>query len=76
MEVFIVWKNKDSGETGYVKGINLKEGHIDATWDKKEVKIYKSESVATGLLTKLLKMGAEQQNIFSIHPEHVLTFDK
>ena len=66
MKVFIIWENKMSGETGYVKGINLNEGHIDATWEFDEVKIYASAGVAKGLITKLKKMGAEQQNNFYI----------
>lgn len=76
MEVFINWRNKDSGETGYVKGVNLKEGHIDATWSKEEVKVYKSEGVARGILTKLERMGVEQQNVFSIVPAYALNLEK
>ena len=36
----IQWKNKWSGETGFVKKVHTKEGYFENTFDKSEAKIF------------------------------------
>lgn len=61
----IKWRNKMSGEEGYVAGINFKEGHIISANHFEEANVY-SERSAKGLITKMEKLGMEQQNEYCL----------
>lgn len=56
------WKNKYSGETGFVKNVVTKEKHFVNTFDKSEAKQYKTESTAKRALNMLDSFGETQNN--------------
>lgn len=58
------WTNKYSGETGFVESISAKEGHFNNTFDEKDAKRYKSESIAKRMITTLRGMGETENNDF------------
>ena len=41
----IMWKNKFSGETGYVKSLNRKQKYFENTFNVDEAKVYSAKTV-------------------------------
>lgn len=64
--VVIKWTNKFSGETGYVESIDRNNLHFINTFDIQTAKQYKAESVAKGMITKLISYGEGENNTFEI----------
>ena len=58
------WKNRYSGETGYVKSIDVKEGHFVNTPDKKDACTYANAGLLAIALKKLEEIGECKNNIF------------
>lgn len=65
--VVIKWKNKFSGETGYVQAISAKEKHFINTYDINEARQYK-EITAKGMITNLIAYGEGNNNDFELIP--------
>lgn len=63
MNKIIKWTNIYSGEVGYVKSINKKEGHFINTTEIEEAKVYTEQGVKTAI-TMLVKMGEGRNNKF------------
>lgn len=61
--VVIKWKNKFSGEEGFVESVSTKEQHFINTYDQSQAKQY-SESSAKGIITKLISYGEAENNDF------------
>lgn len=49
----VQWRNRVSGETGFVKKINRKEGYFENTWEGKDAKLFKTEKNAKVLLSDI-----------------------
>ncbi|MEE3344484.1 MAG: hypothetical protein VZS44_10360 [Bacilli bacterium] len=64
--VVIKWRNKFSGEEGYVESISAKEQHFINTYDISQAKQYSSESIAKGQISNLAKYGEADNNDFEI----------
>lgn len=64
--MIIKWTNKYSKETGYVKGISVKEGHFINTFDKSEAKDYASTSAQTRAMNQLSMFGEDNCNTFEL----------
>ena len=62
----IMWKNRYSGETGYVKRVCSNEKCFENTYDKSEAKEYGSIAAARGIITKLNSYGEGENNVFLI----------
>lgn len=62
----IMWKNRYSGETGYVKRVCSNEKYFENTYDKAEAKEYGSVAAARGIITKLNSYGEGENNAFLI----------
>jgi len=61
----IRWTNKFSGEVGYVKQLRQKDKCFENTYEKSEAKTY-SDSVAKGVVTKLISYGEGKNNDFEV----------
>lgn len=66
-KVIILWKNKQSGQEGYVKDVLIAQGHIVAAFDKNDAKSY-APGYAKKLISKMAKLNMEQQNEYTIEP--------
>lgn len=66
MKTIIKWRNKYSGETGYVERVSEKEHHFVNTVHKGNAKEYSTEAAAKGVITKLTNWGEAQNNIFDL----------
>jgi hypothetical protein len=65
--MFIIkWRNKYSGETGFVESISSKEGHFTNTFEEKEAKGYKSAAIAKRMVSTLTAIGEADNNDFEI----------
>ncbi len=60
------WRNKLSGETGYVKSVSVKKGYFENTFNKAEAKNYANEGFAKADLKKLESFGEFENNDFTI----------
>lgn len=64
--VILTWRNRFSGETGYVKSISKTEGHFVNTNDVHKAKKYKSDAGAKQALRILNELGETQNNEFFV----------
>lgn len=62
------WKNKYSGEEGYVKTMAHSKGHFVNTYEQSEAKIYTSDKVVAKDLEALKEMGETENNDFYTVP--------
>ena len=64
--VNVRWRNRLSGETGYVKSVKAKLGHFENTWEQTEAKKYISEKAANNDIVLLNEIGEGKDNDFEI----------
>ena len=64
--VNVRWRNRLSGETGYVKSVRAKLGHFENTWEQTEAKNYISEKAANNDIVLLNEIGEGKDNDFEI----------
>lgn len=62
------WRNRFSGETGYVKSVSPKNHCFFNTFDKAEAKKYTSESMLNKDMEFLAAIGETNNNIFFTEP--------
>lgn len=62
----VKWRNRMSGETGYVKTVKGKLGFFVNTWDKNEAKKYLSRTMAERDIVLLNEIGEGKDNDFEI----------
>ena len=62
----IKWTNTYSGETGYVAGIDSKQGHFINTFDYDQAKQYATKASAQNMITRLINYGEGTHNKFEI----------
>ena len=62
--VVIKWRNRWSGEEGFVKGISIKNGHFINTYDITEAHVYVKKSSISTALTTLKNIGETEHNDF------------
>lgn len=62
----IMWRNKFSGETGYVKSIKPKAGHFVNTYEQSEAKKYKDAKSIDRALDVLVAIGEGNNNYFEV----------
>ncbi len=62
----IKWRNKFSGDTGFVKSINKKEGHFVNTFEQDEAKSYSNDKTCATAIKSLHDMGEAENNEFEI----------
>jgi hypothetical protein len=61
----LTWKNRLSGETGYVKTVSKKNGYFINTFNAVEAKSYRSNNDVMKDLEFLREIGEFDRNIFS-----------
>lgn len=67
MESYIIaWRNKYSGEQGWVKAMNTKGRYFVNTYKREDAKRYKDKAAAKGVVTKLISYGEGAANDFEI----------
>jgi hypothetical protein len=64
--VIIKWTNKFSNESGFVESVDTKAKHFNNTFEYNQAKKYKSDSVARGMISKLVSYGEGDNNDFEI----------
>lgn len=64
------WKNKYSGDIGYVKSVSSKRKCFENTFDEKEAKQYSTASAAARMITMLTAYGEADNNDFTVIPVH------
>lgn len=64
--VIIKWTNKYSNETGFVKQLRQKDRCFENTYEGAEARKYSSQSVARGVVKKLISYGEGENNNFEI----------
>ena len=62
----IKWRNKYSGEEGFVKTVRSNDRCFENTFNYNEARRYASASVAKGIITKLVSYGEAETNDFFI----------
>ena len=62
----LMWRNKWSGETGYVKSIQATKGYFENTFDVNEARKYKSENECLAAIETLSAIGECENNEFEI----------
>ncbi len=62
----IQWRNRWSGETGYVKSISVKHGYFTNTFSFEEAHKYGSKSAVSKALKDLEKFGETINNEFIV----------
>lgn len=65
VKVNLKWRNKFSGEEGYVASVSKAKGYFINTFDKAEAKKYASEAAAQKDLVTLEALGEFVNNEFS-----------
>ena len=60
----IKWRNRYSGEEGYVKSISTKGGHFVNTYEIREACEYKTEAAYKKAIKMLEKYGETKNNEF------------
>lgn len=58
------WRNKFSGEEGYVASVSKAKGYFVNTFDKAEAKKYASETMVQKDLVTLEAVGETENNVF------------
>lgn len=58
------WKNRYSGEQGYVQSVSVKKGYFTNTFNKDEAKTYTSDSLVSKDLDILRGFGEMENNDF------------
>ena len=58
------WRNKLSGEEGYVKTVSVAKGYFINTFEASEAKSYRSEKAVEADLEKLRSFGEMEANDF------------
>lgn len=66
MDLVIKWKNKNSGEEGFVKSVLKSKGHFVNTFDINEAKHYKYEKILSKDMKTLEEVGETVNNDFHI----------
>lgn len=66
MSVVIKWRNRWSGEEGYVESIAVKTGNFVNTYDINKAHKYTQKNTVTNALNTLAKIGETAQNDFYI----------
>lgn len=66
MGYIIKWRNRYSGDTGYVASISEKNRHFNNTYNINDAKRYINKSYAKGTITKLMNYGEGNNNDFEI----------
>ena len=64
MKAVLKWRNKFSGEEGFVKSVSKVNGHFINTWDLRNAKIYKGEKQLNNDLEILNCIGETKMNMF------------
>lgn len=65
--MFIIqWKNKYSGETGYVKKVNQKLGFFENTFEKENANVFKNKASASRAFNWLTNSNEAENNVFEI----------
>ena len=62
----LMWKNKWSGETGYVKAGMEKKGHFENAATMETARKFKSENECRQAIAILHKIGETTNNVFTI----------
>lgn len=62
--VVIKWRNRWSGEEGFVESVSKKAGHMTATFDIKKAHKYSTKGALTSALNTLAACGEAQNNEF------------
>lgn len=60
------WRNKFSGETGYVGSVSVKKGYFTAVYSATEAKRYRSQSEISRDLEILRGFGEFERNEFRV----------
>lgn len=60
----LAWRNKFSGEEGYVKSVSKAKGYFINTFDSKDAKGYRSENMINTDLNILANIGELVNNDF------------
>lgn len=60
----IMWTNKFSNETGFVKEIDSANKHFINTYEESEAKVFKNAGLAACAITRLIGYGEGENNIF------------
>ncbi len=66
MNVILKWRNKNSGEEGFVKSVLGAKGHFVNTFDINEAKQYKGEKVLNKDIKTLEDIGETINNDFHV----------
>ena len=66
----IVWRNKYSGEQGYVAAVSAKGKHFISTTHREDAKRYCDRAAAKCAVTKLTSYGEAVNNDFEIMLAH------
>lgn len=64
MCVLLKWRNKFSGEEGFVKSVSKANGYFINTWDARYAKVYKGEKTLAKDLETLNMIGETKNNDF------------
>ena len=64
MNVVIKWRNRWSGEEGYVESVSVKNGHFVNTFDIKKAHKYSRKSSVSNAMNALQAMGETENNDF------------
>ncbi len=62
------WRNRYSGEEGFVKSVSLKKGYFENTFNKSNAKSYVNEGLVRKDLNILNTIGETQNNDFFLIP--------
>lgn len=62
----VKWKNKFSGEEGFVKNIRLFRGYFENTFEMSNARLYCSMHECKTALKVLKQIGEDRQNNFEI----------
>lgn len=61
----IVWTNKHSNETGFVKDVDSKNRHFVNTFEADEAKVFPNAGLAVRTINRLIEFGEGENNDFS-----------
>lgn len=61
----VTWRNRRSGETGYVKSIKVKEGHFESTSIEKDAQKYANAGLASSAVTTLYNLPDAEENEYA-----------
>lgn len=64
--VKVVWTNKYSKETGYIKDIDTENRHFINTFDETEAKVFVNAGLATSAIKRLVSYGEGENNDFAV----------